>query len=257
MCMRAMRVSRRRFLLAIAASALGFTAVGAVNGVSLTMTRLDFGLGRRVLFLPDIHVHRSGERDYVVRVAEKLGPDIVIIGGDLWDERTHNMSVVRMLVEGLRRNARVVIAILGNHEYWSTSKFPLREAIAGLENLGVMVLRDEVVDGAGLRVAGLDWRDNPRDYEEALQGLGGADVFVSHSPDAFPYLGRRGALLLAGHTHGGQVCLPGSISIATNSVYGYRWGLYRLRGNVMYVSRGLGEMYPPRLYCSREAVLVT
>ena len=253
---RAMRITRRRFFLAMIASALGFTATGALNSVSLTVTRLDLGLGKRVLFLPDIHVHRSGERDYVVRVAEKLGPDIVIIGGDLWDERTRGMSVVRMLVEGLRRNARVVIAVLGNHEYWSASKFPLREAIAGLEDLGVMVLRDEVADAAGLGVAGLDWRDNPRDYEEALQGLD-ADVFVSHSPDAFPYLGRRGALLLAGHTHGGQVCLPGSISVATNSVYGYRWGLYRLGGNVMYVSRGLGEMYPPRLYCSREAVLVT
>ena len=45
------------------AGALGFTAAGAVNGVSLTVTCLGFGLGRRVLFLPDIHVHRSGERD--------------------------------------------------------------------------------------------------------------------------------------------------------------------------------------------------
>ena len=193
----------------------------------------------------------------MARIAEKLGPDVVIIGGDLWDERTRGMSVVRGLVEGFRRNARVVIAILGNHEYWSASRFPLREAIAGLEDLGVLVLRNEVVDAAGLRVAGLDCRDNPRGYGDALQGLGGVDVFVSHSPDAFPYLGKHGALMLAGHTHGGQVCLPRSISIATNSVYGYRWGLYRLGGNAMYVSRGLGEMYPPRLYCSREAVLAT
>jgi len=85
-----------------------------------------------------------------------------------------------------------------------------------------------------------------------------ADTVLVHSPDTFHYTPPDSSVLvLAGHTHGGQVCLPpGAIPVTTNNLYGYAWGLYRRGRAKIYVSRGVGEMIPPRLDCGRQAIII-
>ncbi|MFN7106430.1 MAG: metallophosphoesterase, partial [Pyrobaculum sp.] len=122
--------------------------------------------------------------------------------------------------------------------------------VRALEEAGVHVLIDDWTSIGGLKIFGLDWREDPRTYPQVRD----ADVVLAHSPDAFH--NAVGGLYLAGHTHGGQICLPKNVPIVTNSVYGYTWGLYKRGDAVMYTSRGVGEMFP-RLFCSREYVLVT
>lgn len=75
-----------------------------------------------------------------------------------------------------------------------------------------------------MSIAGLAWRWDWRDQEEPIKSLGEADVLVSHTPDVFPLTSEKTPLVLAGHTQGGQVCLPGARPLATNSVHGYTWG---------------------------------
>ncbi len=252
------RINRRNFLKVMAASLLLYNIVGSVRSYSVEVVRLNLGVGRRILFLPDIHAH-GGDRSEVIRLAGSIKPDIVILGGDMWDRLTRSWGYIEELVRGLRRSSSHVVAVLGNHEYNadSTGRIRLGEALTTLENLGIAVLRDDKVDLAGLTMAGLDWRSNPRRYDEAARRLGRADIVVSHSPDAFPHLAQGQPLLLAGHTHGGQICLPGGRSLWTNSAYGYTHGVYRVRGRIMVLSRGVGEMVPPRLYCGRQAHLIS
>lgn len=253
------KVSRRRFILLVATTSLAYLLPGFRTGYSgVELSRLSIGLGARLLFLPDIHIHRAGSREYVVELVEEVEPDIVVIGGDLWDSATASIDVPLELLKNIKRKVKHLVMILGNHEHWSHQDrvIDLGDALVEIENQGVVVVRDDKVQLGTLLVAGLDWRENPQHYSSSLRLIGEVDLVVSHSPDAFPHLTSRQRILLAGHTHGGQICLPGKTSIVTNSYYGYKWGLYRENSRVMYVARGLGEKTPPRIYCSREALLV-
>ncbi len=249
--------SRREFIAALAAlllgAGMGFSYLGGVE-----VTRLRLGLGRRVLVLADLHVHARPRLD-VVELTRVLRPDLVLVLGDTWDEMSPGPWAALETLRDIRRFVGDAAAVLGNHEYAAARRGgpSVAEAVGLLEDAGYAVLRDSAAELRGLRIGGLDWRDDPRGYAEPASRLGGVDLVASHSPDALPHLPRgRGLLLLAGHTHGGQVCLPMNRSVATNSVYGYKWGLYRCCGNTAYVSRGLGEMLPPRLFCRRQAVLI-
>ncbi|WP_168371288.1 metallophosphoesterase [Pyrodictium occultum] len=243
----------------VAAGVVGLAAAGVVEtlaaGVELTRVRL--GVGRRVLLLADLHVHGSpGWR--AVWAARAARPDLVVLAGDTWDERTRGFGPVWETLREVARYMRAGVAVLGNHEVWAARRLPLGEGVRLLEDAGFSVLLDSDAEVLGLRVAGLAWREDPRGYRGPLERLArGADLVVVHSPDAFSHL-PRGArvVVLAGHTHGGQWCLPVNRSVWTNSRYGYAWGLYRRGESVMYVSRGLGERDPPRVFCHYQAVLI-
>lgn len=203
------------------------------------VTLLDLGLGRRVLHLTDLHLHGPASLDLPEY-------DLLLIGGDTYDRLTPGVEVVEDVLGGLRGPK---VAVLGNHEYWDQGRIPLREGLRALEEAGVHVLRDDWVQIGGLRIYGLDWREDPRDYPPVKD----ADVVLVHSPDAFQSAVE--GLYLAGHTHGGQLCLPGGFPVVTNSFFGYTRGLYKRVAATMYVSGGAGELLP-RVFCDREVVLV-
>jgi len=229
-------VNRRTFLLLLGATA----AAGlATPSAGVDVTKIELGLGRKALFISDLHLHGA-------KALDLPSYDLLLIGGDTYDEWTPGLEVVW---ETLAQLPGPKIAVLGNHEHWSQRKFPLRQGVKTLEDAGIYVLVDDWVQIGGLRIYGLDWREDPRSYPT----VNDADVVLVHSPDAFQ-AARRG-LYLAGHTHGGQFCLPPNVAIYTNSHFGYTWGLYRRENAVMYVTRGLGEMLP-RLFCRREAVVI-
>ncbi len=253
------RISRRSFIKSLIVAAGLYMIAGSLDGYDdVEVVGLDLNLGKSVVFLPDIHVHSVGERDYVVDLVRRLNPDILILGGDTWDPRTRGLKVIGDLMSKLKAYSRHNVIVLGNHEYNADAsrRIPLKDALSLAEDTGYIVLRDDKITLEGLIVAGVDWRSDPRDYADVARMIGEADILVSHSPDVFPHATSQQSLVLAGHTHGGQMCLPGSRSILTNSKYGYTWGLYTQGTRAMYVSRGLGEMIPPRIFCRRQAVKI-
>ncbi|MEM1925171.1 MAG: metallophosphoesterase [Pyrobaculum sp.] len=231
------RVSRRKALALSAAAVFIFGGVGAAT-VETELTVLDLGVGKRLLFLTDIHGR--------LRTQPVLDYDVLLIGGDTYDEWTRDLSP---LVESLSRLKGPKVAVLGNHEYM-TKTYTIREGVRALEEAGVHVLIDDWVYIGGLKIYGLDWRQDPRNYPPVRD----ADVVLAHSPDAFQ--NAETGIYLTGHTHGGQICLPKNRPIITNSAYGYTWGLYKKKDAVMYTSRGVGEMLP-RVHCDRQQLLVT
>jgi len=230
---------RRRAFLAILAGATALATGLGTSHLGADLTQLNLGLGRRVAFISDLHLHSAREM-------ELPSYDVLLIGGDTYDEWTPSLDVVAVTLEKLPGPK---IAVLGNHEHWSRRRFPIRHGVRALEDAGVYVLVDDWIQIGGLRIYGLDWREDPRSYPAVAD----ADVVLVHSPDAFQ--AARHGLYLAGHTHGGQFCLPPNVAIYTNSHFGYTWGLYKRGDAVMYVTRGLGEMFP-RLFCRREAVVI-
>jgi uncharacterized protein len=240
-----------------------------------------------VLHLSDLHLTAADGRrvEFLRRLAEEPA-DLVVLTGDMLGEPAGLDPVLDAL--GRFRPALGAVAVLGSNDYWaprfrnwlgyflgpSTRKRrvaghnPWRELVAGLEELGWLVLSNRRGRLGDVELAGMDdphiRRDDPRVAVPPGDEPARLRVGVVHSPyrrglDAFERNGYT--LLLAGHTHGGQVRLPGVGALVTNCdlprarVRGLsRWG-----GSWLHVSAGLGtSKYAPfRFACRPEASLLT
>ena len=218
----------------------------------------------RVALLTDLH-HGQFVRTASVRAwvdaALAEAPDLVLLGGDLVDHSPGADPDEDLVAELARLRAPLgVLAVAGNHDhgrYGGIEPFavPLRGVgIDVLVNHGVSV-RDD------LYVAGLDDLRNGRpDLGAALRDrrAASATVLVSHNPDVLPDVPNDIGLTLAGHTHGGQVVLPGAGALYTSSRYGDRFLAGWVEGPARgYVSRGLGvTSIPVRINCPAELTIL-
>ncbi len=223
--------------------------------------------GLRVAFLADVHHGPFVPRAYVrhvVAMTNALRPDLVLLGGDYCHDGPRYIAPVHEDLGALRgRLGR--FAVLGNHDHWDG----LVPSIRGLERAGIPLLRNSGAwierGGARIRIAGVAdlWTGRP-DVARAV-GPEATDrdavVLISHNPDVAETLADpRVGLILGGHTHGGQVVLPGFGAPRVPSIYGQKY----LRGLVqgptcpVFVTRGVGTVTPPvRLFCRPEIALLT
>lgn len=206
----------------------------------------------RVLLWSDLHlgngVTGATRLARLVARVNALRPDLVILAGDyVAGHRHEDAAVAAPMLAGLRR-LRVpggVVAVMGNHEYW-TDAAPLRIA---LEQAGVTVLANTAVRRGPLAIGGVDDMVNRRadvvTTAAAVRALGGAPVLVSHSPDLAPTLPDDMPLLLAGHSHCGQIVLPGYGPIVAVTQSRYRCGAVREGGRLTIVTAGTGTSVVP------------
>jgi uncharacterized protein len=271
-------VNRRRFLKTMG---LGVFGVGAATGIvaardtlSFEVTRLTFplpGLTSRLKMvqLTDLHYGAYIFEDRIrswVNAANLERPDIAVITGDIVDHDITAAQMDSLVAELARLEAKLgVYAVLGNHDYWfRTREDSVRGLQRRLEQNGIRVLVNESERPRDdLFLAGIDdlWHGNP-DLERSLRGMTSstASVLLSHNPDILARVPREVGLTLSGHTHGGQVRIPGMRTIYNVSNYGERFqrgwvnGFEGARG---YVSRGLGVgTLPIRMFCSAELVVL-
>jgi predicted MPP superfamily phosphohydrolase len=152
-----------------------------------------------------------------------------------------------------------VLAVLGNAD----GRRPVAREV--LEAAGARVLANDGADvSPSVTVWGIGWLDRPG-LEEAAERMDRSryNICLTHAPGLIPDAARAGFdLYLCGHTHGGQVRLPGFGAVITLGVYGKRFecGRYELDGMTAYVTRGLGLegglASRVRLLCPPEAVVV-
>ena len=241
-----------------------------------------------VLHLSDLHMTASDARR--VAFLERLAAepvDLVVLTGDMLGEPAGLGPVLDAL--GRFRPRLGAVAVLGSNDYWaprfrnplayfmgpssrrgrSSPRNPWRELVEGLEARGWTVLSNRRGQLGDIELAGLDDPHIRRDDPATAVPVNGdarprLRLGVVHSPyrralDAFA--GNGYDLVLAGHTHGGQVCLPGVGALVTNCdlprdrVRGLsRWG-----SSWLHVSAGLGtSKYAPfRFACRPEASLLT
>lgn len=222
----------------------------------------------RAVLISDLHVagpDMPPERlaRIVARIAA-LRPDLVLIAGDLIsDKRTATRRyTLREAVAPLAalRPRLGTFAVLGNHDHWRDS----RQAHFELTRIGVHVLDNEAVSVGPLALGGLDdaytGRADPQRTLAAMRAIPGARLLLSHSPDPFATLPPEVGLMLAGHTHCGQIRLPLIGAVSTMSDYGERYacGVIREEGKTLIVSAGLGtSILPLRLGAPPDLWLVT
>ena len=222
--------------------------------------------GKTVAFVTDIH-HGPfvSEADVasVVRTTMALAPDVIVLGGDYSHRDGKFIAPCFELLAALTAPLGVY-GVLGNHDY----AHGLAETRAGMRQAGVTELTNRgvplEVGGERLHLAGVDdlWHGRP-DAEAALRGVAASDacVLVSHNPDFAETLrDSRVGLMLSGHTHGGQVVVPGYGAPLVPSRYGrkYAHGLVEAPATKVYVSAGTGlSVLPVRVGCRPEITRIT
>ena len=234
----------RASLMGVTALGLTASAMGYAETRRVEVTRLDVGLGGKIAFLTDTHIHELGEvEEEIIQLTNREAPDIIIIGGDIVDRLTTSMKPVREYLASLE--AREKLAVLGNHDYWSGLSDKVSKI---LKENNFKILKDTTTDSTIGKIYGVDWRDSRTYPKISFEGL-----IISHDPNAADYVSGSG-IILAGHTHGGVVVA--NYPIVTNSKY--TRGMYRIGENLaIYVSRGLGQMLPIRITSPLELLIIT
>jgi len=242
------------------------------NRFELPVTSLPPALdGLRILHLSDIHLKSAWHPalDELIRRVQHDPPDLLLVTGDFVEDKFDGRAavpIVERLVHGLRSRFGIY-AITGNHDgdfiaarvaRWGVRVLPAGTSVR-------IDVRGEQVDLIGL--AGLTRQDlevqdvfdlPPREVGQSRVPC----IVLSHYPDALPRIQRAGVvpdLFFAGHTHGGQVCLPGRIPILRHDTLPRRYcsGVHRLGDSWLVVSRGMGySSYAIRVFCPAEVVEV-
>ena len=271
-------MNRRRFLKTLGLAGLGTlvatSLVAAKDTLAFTTTRSSIALPHltaplKLVQLTDLHYGHFVTADWVQRwvtAANLERPDLIVITGDLIDRAVPAAELERIADLLGQLEAKLgVYAVLGNHDYfYRSADVSVRGLQRRLEARGISVLVNEnerVRDD--LWLAGIDdlWLGEPN-LEQTLRGLPSsvASVLLSHNPDILATVPARIGLTLSGHTHGGQVRVPGLKTLFSVSNYGERFQrgwVTGFKGAKGYVSRGLGVGgLPLRMFCSAELVVL-
>jgi len=270
-----MKISRRQFLAgvgaagaAVAADAFGFEAHRVLlSRHEVRLAGLPSGLdGLRIALVSDVHF--PGNQRAARAALEHLHrerPDIVLLTGDM-TESQEAMKQVRSFA-GDARGGRATVALLGNWEHHiGAVGNPARETYrsAGVD---LLVNQARTVDVAGvpLTLVGLDdpVLGNP-DISKAREGIvqGSTEIWLVHAPgiaDDLPAMtSARPSLLLAGHTHGGQIRIPFLPPVKPTGAGRFLEGWYYDTLAPLYVSRGVGTTeIPARFRCPAELPVFT
>jgi len=265
-------LTRRQVLKALVASGVGLTAGTAsygyfieryqvgVTDVPLPVDGLPQPLeGLRVGILTDPHVSGTVPPVVVARAVELLraqAPDVIVLGGDYisWGD----VSYVERAAEQLRTLTAPfgVFAVFGNHDDEGRLEAALsRAGIACLRDARRSVeIRGQLVDLVGIRF----WTRRRDAIETLLQGARGFPILLAHDPRRLREAVAAGCpLVISGHTHGGQIVMPGLGAIAAQR-FPIAQGVLRESRTTLFVSRGVGTVVLPWRYnCPPEVAVLT
>lgn len=221
-----------------------------------------------IALLADIHVAGPdmppSRLEKIAEQVNALEPDLIAIAGDLVSEKrtaTKVYSPAEIVAPLGKLSAPLgVVVVPGNHDHWFDWD-GLKAEMA--KHPQITVLANEAAQFGPIAVGGSDDaftdRADNRATFGALKPLKGAKVVLTHSPDIFPQVPVDVDVVLAGHTHCGQIAWPWGGSPATMSDYGelYACGVVEQHGKTLVTSAGLGtSLLPVRMFTHPEIWLV-
>jgi predicted MPP superfamily phosphohydrolase len=196
----------------------------------------------------------------VIELVDQMRYDICVLTGDFRGKTFGPFDAALEGVARVRSHLRgPVFGVLGNHD--------TIRMVPGLEQMAIRVLLNEseaILRGnERIHLAGIDDAHFYRadNIEKAAAGIphGAFSILLSHTPEIYRQAAHAGfRLLLSGHTHGGQICLPGSIPITLDSSLPRRFGsgAWRYHDMIGYTSVGAGSsIIPVRINCPPEITL--
>ena len=239
---------------------------------SITIDNLPPALdGLRIAVISDIHAGGSFINDKklhtIVDRTNQLHPELIVILGDYmvgngWISKRMEPEVIGAVLKNFSAPLGTY-SVLGNHDWW----YNAAKVRAGLEHNGIKVLDNETAQiqarGVSLWLVGLaDLWEGPQRIGQTVAEVpeGQTMIALTHNPDIFPDLPQRVPLLLAGHTHGGQLRFPIIGTVVQSSRFGQRYE----RGHIfennhhLFVTTGIGtSILPVRFGVTPEIVLLT
>ncbi|HHT9138513.1 MAG TPA: metallophosphoesterase, partial [Candidatus Wunengus sp. YC60] len=267
-------ISRRTFIKGACGYVLGVMSVGSysclleprwieIKNVFINIRALPERFeGMRIAQLSDIHHCKYVPREFIkkcVRKVNALSPDIIALTGDfVYGSKEFLSSVAEELSELKAKEG--VFAVLGNHDNKDVTADTLaKRGIRVLINEHVPLYRKKDY----LFIAGVDdlWAGK-LNLETTLKGVDSKPkILLCHNPDAIERIKHTGIdFVMAGHTHGGQVCLPLYGPPIVYSKFGTRYasGLFHEERTIMYVNKGIGvSNFPVRFFARPEITLFT
>jgi predicted MPP superfamily phosphohydrolase len=246
---------------------LGFLGWGYANAVRDPVMRTasfafqDWPTGARpirVALIADPHLQGPDMPPArIARIAAQVAlqkPDLILLAGDFVGDRALGTRIYSDAeIAAALRHFQAPLgtwAVLGNHDHWRDGA-SMRRA---LEAAGIPVLDNRAIRLGPLTLAGAgDQHTGHADIaalSRSVARLPGPTLLFAHSPDVVPRLPPRFGLVLAGHTHCGQIVLPLIGAIASSSNYGerYRCGIVREPGRITLAAAGLGASVLPLRY---------
>ncbi|MFP4499231.1 MAG: metallophosphoesterase [Vulcanimicrobiota bacterium] len=208
--------------------------------------------GATAIQLTDLHLSES-TNEKVIEDAfleiNRLRPDIILMTGDYVTKDPGYTRKLEELLKLLKKGSKGKLAVLGNHDRWIPEEMVIDALSAG--GFTILINENKILENRGgkLYIAGIDdfWTGKP-DFDAALKGIDldkDAVIFLSHNPNLFfASTGRNIPVMLAGHTHGGQVKLPllGAPILPTSNKLSD--GFYRKDNTTVYINSGLGQVLP-------------
>ncbi len=229
----------------------------------------------RLVLLTDLHSERYGQnQSKLLEEIEKANPDIILLGGDLFDDKREYTNA-EILLQNLSSHY-VCFYVPGNHEYWSNDIDTMLSIVSSYD---IPILngsnRIVICNGQAINICGLDDPDSISYVSDSvpiltqlnnLKDTTSEDIFsvlLSHRPElAEQYQRFNFDLVLSGHAHGGQWRIPGII----NGLYApnqglfpkYAGGRYDFEDQTLIVSRGLSRVTTavPRIFNRPELIII-
>jgi len=227
--------------------------------------------GLRIALIGDVHTdhHFINEQKLqkIVELTNAQNPDLIVLLGDYNTGSINNPDHVEPeITAGYLKNLRAPLglcAVLGNHDWWYNGE-KVRRAF---EEAGIPILDNEVRElnwhGKSFWIAGLaDLWTRPQHVAESIAKApsGSTVIALTHNPDIFPTLPQSVPLLLAAHTHGGQVNIPliGTPVVPSDFGRKYTAGHIFENGHHMFVTTGIGtSIMRVRFRVPPEVVILT
>lgn len=223
--------------------------------------------GFRIAQISDIHLEDGDmARDLpnICRLVSAQKADAIVITGDFVTRAV--AADAEILARGLAplRAPMGVFGIMGNHDYWGSERSQFIEEMLAPTPVAMLINQTYIWEknGARLHLAGFDdfWAGTP-DFDGVAAQIpaGEAAIALGHEPDFAIEVAalKKFGLMLSGHSHGGQIALPGGIPIHVPQ-YANKFprGWYDVGGMRLYTNRGLGTVGPPMRFFSRPEISI-
>ena len=225
--------------------------------------------GFRIALIADIHAnnHSINLLNDAIEKINSLHADLVLLAGDFVNGNGAGVNI-NHLVKALKKLSAPcgVYGVPGNHDY----RYGIASLKKNFADTHVKLLFDQqtFIESAGggvFNLIGLDYKDNPherfdRSRSRNLRQKGMFNLFLTHTPEDFLYIDDDNVLVLAGHTHGGQLYIPGLGSVVNPPRYGrkFTYGVIQHNRKTMFISSGMGSAYTQgRMFMRPEIVIIT
>jgi len=270
--------------LAVLAIMLGLLAIYAyfiepritlVNQYTLKVPHWSKELnGFKIVAISDIHGGSNTMTEeklrYLTELANGQQPDVILLLGDYVSQSQRHAAGhdkdLRMPADVVMDNLKAlkakygVFAVIGNHDWWYDEKIVRAE----LERVGFRVLENEAAsfeaNGKKVWILGIEdfWKRKTVDIAQPLAEIEPQEniIGITHNPDSFDQTPDSLSILLAGHTHGGQIYIPFYGPVMPVAKKEYTSGHIVHDGRQMFVTKGVGTSGPGMRFCAVPEISV-